>query len=134
MRYFRKAATVLSITLTSTSPTLSSTSTLRWMKGTPSLTVPASLSLKSDRPSYPMLRQKRTTVGLLTCARSASSETGRLAKLRGSSSTSLPTRCSAGAREGMEALMRSSMVGRRQELRTGFRLGYQSVMKPYYTR
>ncbi len=29
-----------------------------------------------------MLRQKRTTVGLLTCARSASSLTGRLAKSR----------------------------------------------------
>ena len=51
LRYFRNAATVLSITLTSTSLVLSSTSTLRWMKGTPSLTVPASLSLKSDRPS-----------------------------------------------------------------------------------
>ena len=57
-----------------------------------------------------MLRQKRTTVGLLTCERSASSVTGKLAKARGSASTSLPTRCSAGAREGKEALIRSSMV------------------------
>ena len=57
-----------------------------------------------------MLRQKRTTVGLLTWARSASSATGRLAKLRGSVSTNLPTRCSAGARDGNEALMRSSMT------------------------
>src|SRR4051812_15611070 len=56
-----------------------------------------------------MLRQKRTTVGLLTCARSASVLTGRLAKLRGSPSTSCATRCSAGARDGMDALMRSSI-------------------------
>src|SRR5687768_18039944 len=55
-----------------------------------------------------MLRQKRTTVGLLTCARSASSLTGRLAKARGSPSTSRPTRCSAGASDGMDALIRSS--------------------------
>ncbi len=51
LRYFSKAATVLSMTLTSTSPVLSSASTLRWMKGTPSLTLPMSLSLKSDSPS-----------------------------------------------------------------------------------
>ena len=50
LRYLRKAETVLSITLTTTSPTLSSVSTLRWIKGTPSLTLPASLSLKSDKP------------------------------------------------------------------------------------
>src|SRR4051794_20303694 len=60
-----------------------------------------------------MLRQKRTTVGLLTCARSASSLTGRLAKARGSPSTSRATRCSAGASEGIEALMRSSMAAAR---------------------
>src|SRR3954466_8716875 len=58
-----------------------------------------------------MLRQKRTTVGLLTCARSASSLTGRLANARGSASTSLPTRCSAGASDDSEARMRSSMPG-----------------------
>ncbi|KAF5304309.1 hypothetical protein FQR65_LT08001 [Abscondita terminalis] len=40
----QKAATELSTTFTSTSPVLSSLSTLRWMKGTPSLTLPASLS------------------------------------------------------------------------------------------
>ena len=51
LRYFKNAATVLSMTLTITSPVLSSASTLRWMKGTPSLTLPASLSLKSDNPS-----------------------------------------------------------------------------------
>src|SRR5574337_1363705 len=56
-----------------------------------------------------MLRQKRTTVGLLTWARSASSRTGRWAKVRGSLSTSRATRCSAGASEGREAVMRSSM-------------------------
>src|SRR3990167_2579858 len=57
-----------------------------------------------------MLRQKRTTVGLLTWARSASSRTGRRAKARASCSTRRATRCSAGAREGREAVMRSSMV------------------------
>ena len=46
LRYLRNAATVLSITLTSTSPVLSSASTLRWMKGTPSLTLPASFSYR----------------------------------------------------------------------------------------
>ncbi len=51
LRYCRKAATALSTTFTSTSLVLSSASTLRWMKGTPSLTLPASLSLKSARPS-----------------------------------------------------------------------------------
>ncbi len=51
LRYCRKAATALSTTLTITSLVLSSVSTLRWMKGTPSLTLPASLSLKSARPS-----------------------------------------------------------------------------------
>src|SRR5688572_3952036 len=61
-----------------------------------------------------MLRQKRTTVGLLTWARSASSLTGKLAKERGSPSTSRPTRCSAGASDGSEALMRSSMAPPRQ--------------------
>src|SRR5579875_2427812 len=66
-----------------------------------------------------MLRQKRTTVGLLTCARSASSLTGRLANARGSPSTSLATRCSAGASEGIDALIRSNMrapPGRPKEL------------------
>src|SRR5512140_1531997 len=110
LRYFSRAATVLSMTLTSTSPVRSSASTLRWMNGTPSLTLPASFSLKSERPSYPTLRQNRTTVGLLTCARSASSLTGSLAKDLGSPSTRRPTRCSAGASEGSEALMRSSMA------------------------
>src|SRR5206468_8623822 len=57
-----------------------------------------------------MLRQNRTTVGLLTCARSASSLTGRLANARGSPSTKRPTRCSAGASDGNDALMRSSMA------------------------
>ena len=56
-----------------------------------------------------MLRQKRTTVGLLTCDRSASSLTGSLAKARGSAKTSLPTLCSAGASEGNDALIRSNM-------------------------
>ena len=51
LRYFKKAATVLSMTLTMMSPVLSSASTLRWIKGTPSLTLPASLRLKSDSPS-----------------------------------------------------------------------------------
>ena len=51
LRYFRKADTVLSITLTITSLVLSSASTLRWIKGTPSFTVPASLRLKSAKPS-----------------------------------------------------------------------------------
>ncbi|MNU04338.1 hypothetical protein D3C72_2487110 [compost metagenome] len=51
LRYCRNAATALSTTFTSTSPVLSSASTLRWMKGTPSLTLPASLSLKSANPS-----------------------------------------------------------------------------------
>ena len=51
LRYCKKAATALSTTFTSTSPVLSSASTLRWMKGTPSLTLPASLSLKSASPS-----------------------------------------------------------------------------------
>ena len=39
-------------------------------------------------------------MGLLTWARSASSTTGKLAKVRGSSSTCLATRCSAGGRAG----------------------------------
>src|SRR4051812_34508820 len=56
-----------------------------------------------------MLRQKRTTVGLLTWARSASWLTGRLANARGSPSTSFATRCSAGASEVIDALIRSSM-------------------------
>jgi hypothetical protein len=51
LRYFSSALTALSITLTTMSPGLSSSSTARWTKGTPSLTVPASLSLKSARPS-----------------------------------------------------------------------------------
>ena len=51
LRYFKNAATVLSMTLTMTSPILSSASTLRWIKGTPSLTVPASLRLKTASPS-----------------------------------------------------------------------------------
>src|SRR5690606_37658017 len=55
-------------------------------------------------------RQKRTTVGLLTWARAASSRTGRRAKACGSASTSFPTRCSAGAREESEAVMRSSIA------------------------
>src|SRR6218665_748063 len=59
-----------------------------------------------------MLRQKRTTVGLLTCARSASSRIGCRAKAWGSVSTSLATRCSAGASEVKEAVMRSSMSAR----------------------
>jgi hypothetical protein len=58
-----------------------------------------------------MLRQKRTTVGLLTWARSANSETGKEANARGSSNTNLATRCSAGANEEMDAVMRSSMRG-----------------------
>ena len=56
-----------------------------------------------------MLRQKRTTVGLLTLARADSSLMGSLAKARGSLSTRVATRCSAGASEGIEALIRSSI-------------------------
>ena len=51
LRYFSSALTALSITLTTMSPALSSSSTARCTKGTPSLTLPASLSLKSARPS-----------------------------------------------------------------------------------
>jgi hypothetical protein len=51
LRYCKNAATELSMTLTRTSAGLSSGSTLRWMKGTPSLAWPASFSLKSARPS-----------------------------------------------------------------------------------
>jgi len=56
------------------------------------------------------VRQNRITVGLLTWARAASSVTGRLAKARASLSTRCATRCSAGASEGRQALMRSSKV------------------------
>ena len=52
----------------------------------------------------------RTTVGLLTCERSASSATGSVAKLRGSASSSLATRCSAGGSARIEARMRSSIA------------------------
>jgi hypothetical protein len=51
LRYFRSALTALSITLTMMSAHLSSSSTARCTNGTPSLTVPASLRLKSARPS-----------------------------------------------------------------------------------
>src|SRR5437867_8495878 len=110
LRYFSRALTALSTTLTMMSPGLSSSSTARCTKGTPSLTVPASFNLKSARPSYPTLRQKRTTVGLLTCARSASSLTGGLAKLRASATTSFATRCSAGGNAGIDARTRSIML------------------------
>ena len=51
LRYFSNALTALSMTFTTRSPGLSSSSTARCTKGTPSLTLPASLSLKSARPS-----------------------------------------------------------------------------------
>ena len=60
-----------------------------------------------------MLRQKRTTVGLLTRANSAKVRTGNRANAAGSSSTNWATRCSAGASEGREAAIRSSMANQR---------------------
>ena len=50
------------------------------------------------------------TVGLLTPARSASSVTGSVEKVRGSVRRSLPTRCSAGAKDDKIDLIRSNMA------------------------
>ena len=69
LRYCRKAATALSTTFTSTSPVLSSASTLRWMKDALAHAAGQLEFEVGQTRRQPMLRQKRTTVGLLTGAR-----------------------------------------------------------------
>jgi hypothetical protein len=95
-RNFKIADTVLSITLADRSWVLSVTRTWLCRTGMVPVRLPANLSLKSARPEKPSERQKRITVGWLTSARRAISAIGSDSTLRGCSSTSVATRCSAG--------------------------------------
>ena len=101
LRTCKMALAVLPSTLAPSSTMLSSSLTLVCVTGTVPVRPEASRSLKSDKPSQPMERQNRMTVGWLTPESLAISEMGSLRTARGRASTWSATRCSAGVSLGL---------------------------------
>ena len=105
------ALVVLPSTFTPNSSMLSAPVTWVCVSGTVADRPDARRSLKSLSPSQPSVRQKRITVGWLTCAARAISAIGSPRAERGCASTWSATRLSAGDRLSRERLICPRMAG-----------------------